>query len=120
MPKLDVQVFIPRGPVQRNHVIKAALNKVRNDLPPTLTCDAQITGHDRRPDDHEQPGTDYTVTIDYTERGEGQPTPGVIPVGTYGATADDEDDVDGVDAALDAVSVDNAAGALKAAGVSQV
>jgi hypothetical protein len=111
MPSKTVEVFIPRGPVQRNKVLQAALAQVRDELPPTLHCDAKITGADKRPDEHEQPGTTYTVTIDYTERGVGNAS--VLPVGTFGYQADDE--ADGVDKALDAVALETV-DALKAAG----
>jgi hypothetical protein len=108
MPTLDVPVFIPRGPVQRNKILQLALAKVRDTLPPTLTCDAKISKADRRPDEHEQPGTDYTVTIDYTERGTAG-NASVLPAGTFGhdKVTDGEDaDIDGVDKALDAVTVE--------------
>lgn len=118
MPTLDVQVFVPRGPVQRNTVLKMALAEVRDTLPPTLTCDAQITAADPRPDGHEQPGTTYTVTIDYTERGASSNT-SVLPAGTFGysTVADDEDaDIDGVEKAFDALAPSDATDALKASG----
>ncbi|WNM74170.1 hypothetical protein SEA_NERGAL_79 [Mycobacterium Phage Nergal] len=123
MPTLDVQVFVPRGPVQRNKVLQAALAKVRDTLPPTLTCDARITGADKRPDDHDKPGTEYTVTIDYTERGTGaQGNASTLPAGTFGYSQvvdDDDADIDGVEKALDAMSTDTAAAvaALNAQGV---
>ena len=56
MPSKSVAVFIPRGPVQRNILRQAALPQVRDELPPTLACDAKITGAEKRPDNHEQPG----------------------------------------------------------------
>lgn len=104
MPAVDVDVFEPRGPVQRNKVLQAALAKARPSLPPTLECDAQIHGAVRRPDDHDVPGTDYTVRITYTERTVGSAA-AALPVGTFGYRAvDDEDsDIDGVEKALDAV-----------------
>lgn len=127
MPQIDVPVFVPRGPVQRNKVLQAALAKVRETLPPTLTCDAKITGAESRPDEHEKPGTEYTVTIDYTERGVGASgNASVLPAGTFGhSTVADEDDadIDGVEKALDALAPEDASeavAALKAAGVSQV
>lgn len=119
MPTQDVQVFIPRGSVQRNTVLKLAIAKAKDSLPPTLTCDAQITGAVSRPDDHEQPGTDYTVTIDYTARGEGASNASVLPAGTFGhsTVADvDDADIDGVEKALDALAPGDASDALKAAG----
>jgi hypothetical protein len=56
----------------------------------------------------------YTVTIDYTERGVGNAS--VLPAGTFGASiGDDDDEADGIDKALDAVSVETV-DVLKAAG----
>ncbi|SKU71886.1 Uncharacterised protein [Mycobacteroides abscessus subsp. massiliense] len=117
MPQKTVEVFIPRGPVQRNKVLQLALAQVRDELPPTLSCDAEITGATSRPDDHETPGTVYEVTIDYTERGAGA-NHSVLPVGTFAASfggEDDEQDRDGVDKALDATDVETL-DALKAVG----
>lgn len=116
MPQKTVEVFIPRGPVQRNRVLQLALAQVRDELPPTLTCDAEITDANTRPDDHEAPGTVYTVTVDYTERGVGNH--GVLPAGTFAASfggEDDEDGRDGVDKAIDATDVEPL-DALKAIG----
>jgi hypothetical protein len=48
MPSKSVDVFIPRGPVQRNKVLQAALAHVRDELPSTLSCDAKITGAEKR------------------------------------------------------------------------
>lgn len=127
MPSVDVKVFVPRGPVQRNQVLKRALAEVRDTLPPTLTCDAAITSSDKRPDDHATPGTVFTVTITYTERGSGASgNASVLPAGTFGhsTVADTEDaDIDGVEKAFDALDSTDASAeiaALKAAGVSQV
>lgn len=115
MPQKTVEVFIPRGPVQRNRVLQLALAQVRDELPPTLTCDADITGATSRPDDHETPGTVYEVTIDYTERGASNHA--VLPVGTFAASfgGEDDDERDGVDKALDATDVETL-DALKAVG----
>lgn len=115
MPQKSVEVFMPRGQVQRNKILQAALAQVRDELPPTLTCDAQITDAVTRPDDHEVPGTTYTVLIDYTERAGNH---AALPAGTFAAAfGGDEDDevVDGVDKALDATETETA-DALKAIG----
>lgn len=116
MPQKTVEVFIPRGPVQRNRVLQLALAQVRDELPPTLTCDADITGADTRPDGHDAPGTVYTVTVDYTERGVGNQA--VLPAGTFAASFGGESDDearDGVDKAIDATDVETL-DALKAIG----
>lgn len=116
MPQKTVEVFVPRGPVQRNKILQQALAQVREELPPTLTCDAEITGAESRSDDHEVPGTTYTVTIDYTERAIGNAS--ALPAGTFAASfgGDDEDEKrDGVDKALDATA-EEPIDALKAIG----
>ncbi|GLE59552.1 hypothetical protein NJBCHELONAE_48650 [Mycobacteroides chelonae] len=91
MASKTVQLFIPRGNINKHELFKMAIGLA--DLPPTLTAEATITSATRRPDDHEQPGTDFEITIDYTERGEGATLVApAFPAGSWGGAVDSVDE----------------------------
>ncbi|MGH3956461.1 MAG: hypothetical protein ACRDTI_20745 [Mycobacterium sp.] len=93
MASKTVQLFIPRGNINKHELFKMAIGLA--DLPPTLTAEASITSATSRPDDHEQPGTDFEITINYTERGQGATLVAPsFPAGSWGGAADSVDDED--------------------------
>ena len=67
---VDVTVWVPRGQVRRDEILKSAILAAQSQIPPAaIKVDPQIaSASDVKTDDTGTEGRDYTITITWTPR----------------------------------------------------
>lgn len=63
MPELVIPVSVQAGEIMRNAILSEAITIARDQLGPVVGIAGEITAHNKTDD-----GTDYEVTVTYTER----------------------------------------------------
>lgn len=66
---IEHRVWVASGPVSRNSILKTAVEAVRDSIPIVSDLNAEVTSGVKQQQDG-QDGTEYTVTVTYTPRGE--------------------------------------------------